>query len=176
MHMEAFPGCAEKHKKSTCHIQDALYLPSVLLQHIPSVIEKDSRSRSMCSLRNSFSITYLYFIHIKKSIQRTQKVLTNVYKLWFWKKKQKQYSTWVRVPDLLISSPDHQVKWAKFYTRIQRTSESPSTCNRGGPAACSLWVCLRPGSMAGQGSRGVSSCWLWQWRYKEPHPSPDLAV
>ena len=43
MHMGIPRGCAEKHKKSTCHIQDALYLPSVLLQHIPSVIEKDSK-------------------------------------------------------------------------------------------------------------------------------------
>ena len=85
------------------------------------------------SLRNSFSITYLYLIHIKKVYsERTQEVLqmsTN-----FGSGKRNKNSIQLESEFQIYSSrsPDYKVKWTKFYMWIQRTpSESPSTCNKG---------------------------------------------
>lgn len=111
------------------------------------------------SLWNSFSITYLYFIHIKNLFRENPESSTNVYKLWFWKKKQKQYSTWARVPDLLISFTRPPGKVDEALHADTAHFRTPSTCNKGpsGMLPASLSEARVSGQSGLQGSQAVGS-------------------
>lgn len=118
-----------------------------------------------------FHYIFIFDSHKKNLFRENPGSSTNVYKLWFWKKKQKQYSTWVRVPDLLISftrlpgKVDEvlHVDTANTFRipiHMQQRAEQYVPCE-------SVW---------GQGqwlvrAPGEAGNWLWQWRYKPPIPA-----
>lgn len=170
MHMGIPRGCAEKHKKYTSHSGCSLFAICPSTIHSLSDRKRQQEVGQCASLWNSFSITYLYLIHIKNLFRENPASSTNVYKLWFWKKKQKQYSTWVRVPELLISftrSPgkvDEVLHADTAHFRIpihvQQRAQRYVPCE-------SVW---------GQDQRlvrapGEAGSWLWQWCYKPPIPA-----
>ncbi|MXQ98659.1 hypothetical protein E5288_WYG020445 [Bos mutus] len=64
-------------------------------------------------------------------LERTQKVLRMSTNFGSGKRNKNSIQLESEFQSYSSRSPDHQVKWTKFYMRIQRTSESPSTCNKG---------------------------------------------
>lgn len=106
-----------------------------------------------------FHYIFIFYSHKKIYSERTQKVLQMSTNFGSGKRNKNSIQRESEFQIYSSRSPDHQVKWTKFYTRIQRTSESPSTCNRGpsGMFPVSLSEAGVNGWSGLQGSQAVGS-------------------